>query len=79
VLAVAKWQHSRRAVMTLKANFPAGIRYFVQTYELPEIPREGWHLDDNAQRIVLRNWENIPTYLEWGHLAELIEDDRSYI
>jgi uncharacterized SAM-binding protein YcdF (DUF218 family) len=79
VLAVAKWQHSRRAVMTLKANFPVGIRYFVQTYELPDSPRAGWHLEEESRRRVLRNWENIPTYLERGHLAEIIEHENGYI
>ena len=79
VLAVAKWQHSRRTIMTLKANFPTGIRYFVQTYELPDSPRAGWNLGEESCRRVLRNWENIPIYLERGHLAEISEDENGYI
>ena len=42
VLAVCKWNHSRRALMTLKRHFPSGIRYYASTYVPDGITRENW-------------------------------------
>ncbi|MFL7810537.1 MAG: YdcF family protein, partial [Anaerolineae bacterium] len=42
VVAVCKWYHCRRAVMTLKAHLPDGVRYYTQTYEPDDLRREGW-------------------------------------
>ena len=72
ILIIAKWMHSRRALMTLKRHLPTGIHYSVVTYEVEGIGRSNWHLlDENHVRTVLKNWECIPLYLEWGHLAEV--------
>jgi uncharacterized SAM-binding protein YcdF (DUF218 family) len=79
ILVIAKWQHSRRAVMTLKAHLPAGIRYCAQTYEAPQVPRQSWWQDAEAQRRVIGNWERIPRYLALGHLKELKEHGDCYV
>lgn len=72
ILVVVKWMHSRRALMTLKRHLPVGIQYSVATYEVEEVGRSNWHLlDEKRVRSVLKNWERIPVYLEWGHLAEV--------
>jgi uncharacterized SAM-binding protein YcdF (DUF218 family) len=80
VLIVAKWMHSRRALMTLKRHLPAGIQYSVATYEVEGIEPSNWHLlDEKRVRSVLKNWERIPVYLEWGHLAEIERRGDVYI
>jgi uncharacterized SAM-binding protein YcdF (DUF218 family) len=80
VLVVVKWMHSRRAVMTLKKHMPRGIRYYVHTFEPNGVTRDNWHLNPRAESAnVLKNWERIPQYLEWGHLEEVIRDGDSYI
>lgn len=80
ILVVAKWMHSRRAVMTLKRHLPVGIQYSVATYEVEEVGRSNWHLlDEKRVRSVLKNWESIPVYLEWGHLAEIERRGDVYI
>jgi hypothetical protein len=66
--------------MTLKRHLPAGIRYSVATYEVEGVGRSGWHLlDEKRVRSVLKNWECIPVYLEWGHLAEVERRGDVYI
>lgn len=80
VLAICKWMHSRRALMTLKRHFPTGIRYYAYTYEPEGITHENWHLDpSNETANVLKNWERIPQYLEWGHITEILRDGDCYI
>lgn len=79
VVAICKWMHSRRALMTLKRHFPNGIRYFAHTYSPLGITRENWPQNQLAQGAnVLKNWENIPKYLECGHIAEIVRDGDSY-
>jgi len=80
VLAVCKWMHSRRAVMTLKRQLPGGVRYYAHTYAPENVTRENWYLNarvDGAN--VLKNWEAIPRYLEWGHLAEIRREGDYYV
>jgi vancomycin permeability regulator SanA len=80
VLAICKWMHSRRALMTLKRHFPPGIRYYAYTYEPENITRENWYLSPRAESAnVLKNWEQIPQYLVWGHIEEVFRDGDSYI
>lgn len=80
ILVVAKWMHSRRALMTLKRHLPAGIQYSVTSYEVDGITRAGWHLlDEKRVKSVLKNWERIPVYLEWGHLAEVERHGDVYV
>jgi uncharacterized SAM-binding protein YcdF (DUF218 family) len=80
ILIVAKWMNSRRALMTLKRHLPAGIQYSVTTYEVEEVGRSNWHLlDEKRVHSVLKNWERIPVYLEWGHLAEVERKGDVYV
>lgn len=80
VLAVCKWMHSRRALMTLKRHLPSGIRYYAHTYEPSSITRQNWHENPRtASANVLKNWENIPKYLEWQHITEITRDGDCYI
>lgn len=72
VLAVCKWQHSRRALMTLRKHLPDGVRYYADTYE--QFPRT-----DDKNPAIMKNWESIPRYLEKGHLAPIERDGDGYI
>jgi uncharacterized SAM-binding protein YcdF (DUF218 family) len=71
LLVIAKWYHSRRAVMTLKRHLPRGTRYHVATYELPGLTRETWHMTPQGRETVLSNWPKIPRYLAQGHLEDI--------
>lgn len=80
VIAVCKWMHARRALMTMKAHFPPGVRYFVSSYKPHGITPYNWHLlDDQQQYLVLKNWERIPKYLAKRHIAEIEFDGEAYI
>jgi hypothetical protein len=80
VLAVCKWMHSKRALMTLKRHFPRGVRYYAYTYEPNGVTRENWYLNPRAESAnVLKHWEGIPQYLERQHIEEIIRDGDSYI
>ncbi len=80
VLVIAKWMHSRRVLMTLKRHLPYPIRYYAHTYEPEGITPENWHLNPRAESAnVLKNWENMPQYLEWGHIEEVRRDGDCYI
>jgi len=80
VLAVCKWMHSRRALMTLKRHFPRGIRYYAHTYEPNGMTRENWPLSPRAESSnVLKNWEGIPKYLALQHIEEIVRDGDAYI
>ena len=74
LLVIAKWFHSRRAVMTLKRHLPKGSRYHVMTYELPGLTRESWHTTPQGRETVLSNWLKIPRYLAQGHLEDIRVD-----
>lgn len=80
MLVVAKWMHSRRVLMTLKRHMPHPVRYYAHTYDPEGITRENWPLNPHLESAnVMKNWQNIPRYLEWGHLAEVTRDGDSYI
>jgi len=80
VLAVCKWMHSRRAAMTLKQHFPLGTRYYVTTYEPAGVTRENWLQNPRMSTAnVLKEWESIPRYLEWGHIQEIHREGDSWI
>ncbi len=79
VLAVAKWYHARRALMTLKANFPAGIRYHVLSYAPEGITPDNWFLSEQGQQRILKNWQSIPRYLAAGHIAEIERQGDAYV
>lgn len=71
IIAVAKWFHARRTLMTLKKQLSASIQYYVQTYTPVDIRPDNWHLDEEKRTRVLKNWRNIPYYLEKGDIAEI--------
>lgn len=80
ILVISKWMHSRRVLMTLKRHLPHGIRYYAHTYEPEGIMRDNWYQNPQAQGAnVLKNWERLPQYLEWGHIEEVIRDGDGYI
>lgn len=79
VLAVVKWQHSRRALMTLKRHFPPGIRYYAITYAAGGVVKDDWHLSQEGRERVLKNWHGIPKYLERDHIAPITLDGDAYI
>jgi len=79
VVAVSKWYHARRAVMTLKRHFPVGTRFFAVTYEPSFAQRNNWWLSEPGARRVLKEWQSIPKYLAQGHIAEIYKDGDGYI
>ncbi len=79
VTAVVKWYHSRRCLMILKRHLPAGIRYYVESYEPEGVARSDWNTQPYARERVLKEWRYIPKYLERGNLAEVREDDGAYV
>lgn len=79
VTVVAKWYHSRRCVMTLKAHLPEGVRYYVASYEPAGRARSDWHRTEAGAAKVLREWESIPRYLRQGDLTEVREEDGAYV
>jgi uncharacterized SAM-binding protein YcdF (DUF218 family) len=79
IVVIAKWYHSRRAVMTLKRVMPCSLRYFVAAYAPPDVPRQGWESLASSRAAVLKEWERIPQYFRRGHLAEIICEGGSYV
>jgi uncharacterized SAM-binding protein YcdF (DUF218 family) len=79
VVAVTKWYHSRRAIMTLKRHWPRGIRYFCASYEPNDVTRQNWYLHRKSLKTVLKEWQSIPAYLEQGHIAEIQREDGALI
>ena len=74
VVAVCKWMHSRRVLMTLKAHLPADVRYYACTYAPEGVTREAWIRDGEVSSqtaAVVGNWQNIPTYLAKGDIREI--------
>ena len=80
VLIVAKWMHSRRALMTLKRHMPGGIRYYAYTYEPNGVTRDNWHLNPHTEGAnVMKHWERIPSYVERGHIEEVRRAGDCYV
>ncbi len=79
VVAVAKWYHSRRAVMTLKRNLPPGIRYYTATYQLHNISRSNWWKNDIGLHYVMKEWNSIPVYLKQDNIAEIFKENGAYV
>ena len=79
VVAITKWYHCRRGVMTLKRHMPGGVRYYTATYEPDGVPRTGWHLDPAARRRVLKEWHGIPRYLARGDIAEVRRQGDAFV
>jgi uncharacterized SAM-binding protein YcdF (DUF218 family) len=79
VVAITKWYHCRRGVMTLKRHMPDGIRYYTATYEPAGVRRAGWHLDPEARRRVLKEWYSIPFYLARGDITEVCRQGDAFV
>ena len=82
VLAVCKWMHSRRVLMTLKAHFPRGIRFCARTYAPEGITPQAWSGGASVPQIadVIGSWNNVPEYLARGDIAEIVQDgDGSWV
>lgn len=79
IVAVSKWYHSRRAVMTLKRFLPQGISYFTSTYQLRFIRRNDWWQNETGRRYVMKEWYNIPLYLKKGHLSDVQQKNGAYV
>ena len=60
VVVVTKWYHCRRAMMTLRAYMPQGIRYYARTYEPEETTRKNWFTSEQGRKRALKEWEGIP-------------------
>jgi uncharacterized SAM-binding protein YcdF (DUF218 family) len=71
ILAITKWYHSRRALMTLKKQLPKEIEVVAYSYEPEGCTRENWFQNSQSLWLVMKEWKTIPQYLEIGHLAEL--------
>ena len=79
IVAVTKWYHCRRAIMTLKAHLPRGLRYFSKTYEPEGTTQIDWPLSEQGRKRVLKEWEVIPEYLGKGNIAQIQKADGYYI
>jgi uncharacterized SAM-binding protein YcdF (DUF218 family) len=79
VLVVAKWHHSRRAVMTLRRHLPAGVRYSVFGYDPGRATRPGWSRTADGRRFVLDEWRTISTYRRAGVIADIRRDGDAWV
>jgi uncharacterized SAM-binding protein YcdF (DUF218 family) len=79
VVAITKWYHCRRAVMTLKRNWPEGIRYYAHCYEPEGVSRLDWHLHQFLTQRVLSELDRIPEYLEKDQIAEIQIEDGAWV
>jgi len=71
ILVISKWYHSRRALMTLKAQIPKHIEISNLSYEPAECTRADWWKANESLWLVTKEWKTIPKYKEFGHLAEI--------
>jgi uncharacterized SAM-binding protein YcdF (DUF218 family) len=74
VLVVAKWHHSRRAVMTLRRHLPPGVRYSVFGYDPGRATRPGWARAADGRWFVLDEWRTVQSYLRAGAIVEVRRD-----
>ena len=79
IVVVAKWYHCRRAMMTLRRHFPAGVRYLAATYKPQGMGRSEWRQSEQGARSVLKEMDRILRYLESGDIAEIREEDGAYV
>jgi uncharacterized SAM-binding protein YcdF (DUF218 family) len=79
IVVITKWHHCRRAMMTLKRHLPQGIHYFVASYEPADVTRSNWWLGEEGRKRVLKEWRNIPKYLEQGDIAEIQAYDGAFV
>ena len=75
LIAVAKWYHCRRGIMTLKCYMPQGLHYFATTYEVDGVTRAGWWLTEEGRKRVMKEQQLISEFLARGEIAEVRKDD----
>ncbi|OIO47782.1 MAG: hypothetical protein AUJ28_00575 [Parcubacteria group bacterium CG1_02_37_51] len=71
IIAVVKYYHSRRALMTLKKHFPKTIKLMPVTYEIYGFTIDNWFNNEIGKEKVLSEWNKIPEYLAKGDIEEL--------
>ncbi len=49
------------------------------TYEPQGTSRSDWWRSEQGSRRVLKEWDNIPKYVEAGDIAEIREDDGAFV
>jgi uncharacterized SAM-binding protein YcdF (DUF218 family) len=79
VVVVAKWYHSRRAMMTLKRHLIEGIRYYAVVYEPEGVRRSIWWKEESSCGRVMKEWRNIPRYLAQGDIIEIREMGNAFV
>ncbi len=79
LIAVAKWYHCRRALMTLKRFWPQPVRYYTATYEPNEAGCADWWQFDYGRRGVMKEWNAISTYRAQGWLADIAWDNGAFV
>ncbi len=71
MLVVVKNYHARRALMTLKRHFPAGVEFLPVTYNLFGFDRSNWFESEMGREKVMGEVERIKKYLAKGDIEEL--------
>ena len=70
IVALTKWYHCCRAMMTLR-RYLRGVRFFPVSYEPADVTRSGWWLTEEGCGPVFKEWRVIPEYLKQGGIAEI--------
>lgn len=78
IVVVTKWYHCKRAMMTLRAHMPKGIRYYTRSYEPEGTTRRDWFMNEQGRTRILKEWQSIPKYLKKGDIAEIQKVDGGY-
>lgn len=71
IIAVVKNYHSRRALMTLKKNFPENINFIPATYDLYNFNKSNWFESKKGKEKVMGECKKIKKYLAKGDIEEL--------
>lgn len=70
VIAVGKFQTSRRYLMTLQRHWPE-VRKMLAPIYYHDVPRERWMDHPELREKILREWKRIVPYFEKGFIAEV--------
>lgn len=71
VLVVCKNYHARRALMTLKKQWPKHVKCLPVIYSLDGIERDNWQESEEGRKKVMGEYGKIPKYLAQGDIQEL--------
>lgn len=71
ILVVTKHYHIRRAMMTLKKNFPDSVRLIPASYNILGFSRDNWQDTVSGKEKVMSEWGKIKEYLAKGDIEEL--------